>query len=308
MSKKSEYIVKHPHDAFFKKTFSKKEIAVDFLKNYLPEKILEHINLETLTNQNGEYIDKNLKKDFSDLLYQVEIDGKEGYIYILFEHKSYEDEKVIFQLLRYMTKIWEERFDSKRKKAPIIIPLVIYHGKKVWKTETKLWEYIEEIKEMPKEIQDMTPDFEFKLYDYSPQSKTEIKGRAILQAVLKMLKAIREKDKGKLIEGFMEFVILIENEKDIQLANEIFDLGLVYLMNAEAEITKEDLINASLERSDSVQSLAQRLMNEGMEKGIEKALINLHKKGFPLEQIAEGLELSKERAMQIIENAKKNSN
>ena len=130
MSKKSEYIVKHPHDAFFKKTFSKKEIAVDFLKNYLPEKILEHINLETLTNQNGEYIDKNLKKDFSDLLYQVEIDGREGYIYILFEHKSYEDEKVIFQLLRYMTKIWEERFDSKRKKAPIIIPLVIYHGKK----------------------------------------------------------------------------------------------------------------------------------------------------------------------------------
>jgi hypothetical protein len=53
MSKKSEYIVKHPHDAFFKKTFSKKEIAVDFLKNYLPEEILEHINLETLTNQNG---------------------------------------------------------------------------------------------------------------------------------------------------------------------------------------------------------------------------------------------------------------
>jgi hypothetical protein len=41
MSKKSEYIVKHPHDAFFKKTFSKKEIAVDFLKNYLPEKMLE---------------------------------------------------------------------------------------------------------------------------------------------------------------------------------------------------------------------------------------------------------------------------
>jgi predicted transposase YdaD len=40
MSKNNDYIVKHPHDTFFKKTFSKKEIAEDFLKNYLPEEIL----------------------------------------------------------------------------------------------------------------------------------------------------------------------------------------------------------------------------------------------------------------------------
>ena len=74
----------------------------------MPSDVLEHIDLKTLTNQNGEYIDEKLKKDFSDLLYQVDIDGKKGYIYILFEHKSYEDEKVIFQLLRYMSRIWEE--------------------------------------------------------------------------------------------------------------------------------------------------------------------------------------------------------
>jgi len=78
MAEKNEYILKQPHDAFFKKTFSKREIAEDFLKNYLPHDVLEHINLKTLTNQNGEYIDEKLKKDFSDLLYQVEIDGQKG--------------------------------------------------------------------------------------------------------------------------------------------------------------------------------------------------------------------------------------
>ena len=305
MAENNEYILKHPHDSFFKKSFSKPEIAKDFLKNYLPEKVLKHIDLNTLSNQNGEYIDEKLKKDFSDLLYQVEIDGNVGYIYLLFEHKSYEDEKVIFQLLRYMTRIWSERFDNEKKKVPIIIPLVIYHGKNVWKIATRFWNYFDRIEKLPKALQQMVPDFTFNLYDYSPKSKTEIKGRAILQAVLKMLKAIREKDKAKLIEGFMDFVSLVEDEADLQLANEIFDLGLVYLLNMDSEITKEELLKASLERSDSVQPLAQRLLNEGIEIEKEKALINFYKKGFPLEHIAEGLELSKEKAIQIIEKAKK---
>ena len=226
-------IAKHPHDAFFKGTFAKKEIAKAFLKNYLQEEILKCVDLDTLENQNGEYIDKKLKKEFSDLLYQVEINGEEGYIYILFEHKSYEDQKVIFQLLRYMTRIWEERYDTKTKKIPMIIPLVIYHGKKKFEQKTRLWEYINGIEKMPEIMKQMTPRFEYKQYDYSPESELEIKGRAILQAVLKILKAIREKERTDLIEGFMEFVLSVENEKDIQLANEVFDLGLAYITNIE---------------------------------------------------------------------------
>ena len=301
-------IRKHSHDAFFKGTFSKRKIAIDFLTNYLPEDIKKHVDLQSLKNQNGEYVDKNLKKDYSDLLYQVEINGHEGYIYFLFEHKSYEDQKVIFQLLRYMTRIWEERYDSKTKKVPVVIPIVIYHGRKEWKIETRLWKYLLDIETMPESIQKMSPDFEYKSFDYSPESKLEIKGSVILQAVLKILKAIREKDKKNLIDGFMEFVLLVDSEEDIQLGNDIFDLGLEYLMSIEAEITKEDLIQASKERGDVVKSLAQRLRNEGREEGMEIALINLYKNGFTVDQIVAGLEISKEKALEIIEKAKKNIN
>jgi hypothetical protein len=47
-----------------------------------------------------------------------------------------------------------------------------------------------------------------------------------------------------------------------EYVNENFDLGLVYLLNMDSEITKEELLKASLERSDSVQTLAQRLLNQ----------------------------------------------
>ena len=51
----------------------------------------------------AEYIDKKLKSFFTDLLYKVNINGQEGFIYILYEHKSYHDEKTIFQLLKYLS-------------------------------------------------------------------------------------------------------------------------------------------------------------------------------------------------------------
>jgi len=107
-----------------------------------------------------------------------------------------------------------------------------------------------------------------------------------------------------------------QSEKDIQLANEIFDLGLVYLMNTEADITKEELIKASLERSDSVQTLAQRLLDEGMEKGMERGIekgkydeklkiaLNLQKKSLSIETIAEVTELNPDDVKKLFEKKK----
>ena len=48
---------------------------------------------------------------------------------------------------------------------------------------------------------------------------------------------------------------------------------------------------------------------KGVIKGInlktEKALINFYNKGIPIETIAEGLEITKEKALEMIEEAKK---
>ena len=96
-------ILNHPHDHYFKNTFGKKEIARDFLESYLPREIVNILDLNTLTNQKTEYIDKKLKGFFTDLLYKVNINGQPGFVYILYEHKSYHEEKTIFQLLKYLS-------------------------------------------------------------------------------------------------------------------------------------------------------------------------------------------------------------
>ena len=42
--------IQNPHDKFFKETFSNIEVAKDFLLNYLPQNIIENVDINTLEN------------------------------------------------------------------------------------------------------------------------------------------------------------------------------------------------------------------------------------------------------------------
>jgi hypothetical protein len=44
----SETDITHIHDTFFREAMYHKEVAAEFLVNYLPAKVLEHIRLDTL--------------------------------------------------------------------------------------------------------------------------------------------------------------------------------------------------------------------------------------------------------------------
>ena len=111
--------VNNPHDAYFKATFGKTDFAKDFLNNYLPKKLINYINIESLSPEPTTYLTKELQEQFTDLIYKAEIAGEKAYITFLLEHKSYPDRMVIFQLLKYIITIWEEKIrkDIEEKKA-----------------------------------------------------------------------------------------------------------------------------------------------------------------------------------------------
>ncbi|RKD25809.1 hypothetical protein BEP19_02405 [Ammoniphilus oxalaticus] len=72
----------------------------------------------------------------------MDIRDEEGFIYFLFEHKSYTSRETAFQLLKYMIEIWEAK--SKKEdmsELPMIIPLVIYHGKGDWNVKNEFRRY-----------------------------------------------------------------------------------------------------------------------------------------------------------------------
>ena len=162
-------IINKPHDKFFKETLSDLDTTKDFLFNYLPQEILDIVDISSISAEKDSFIDEELKEIFSDLLFRAIINGKVGYIYFLFEHKSYSWESTPLQLLKYMIAIWETIISSKtgNNKLPIIIPLVVYHGEDKWNIDVRFAKMIEGIDELPENVKKYIPNYEYLLYDLS---------------------------------------------------------------------------------------------------------------------------------------------
>lgn len=56
----------NPHDKFFKTVFSQKEVAVDFLRHYLPADVIALLEPESLEYVKESFVDPHLREFFSD--------------------------------------------------------------------------------------------------------------------------------------------------------------------------------------------------------------------------------------------------
>ncbi|MCP5500600.1 MAG: Rpn family recombination-promoting nuclease/putative transposase [Leptospiraceae bacterium] len=260
------------HDKFFKSLMTEKENAIDFFQNYLPPELLKEIDLETLELEKESFVDDKLKEGFSDVLYRVKIHQKNGYLYTLFDHKSRPGKYTALQLLKYILSIWERhlKLNKNRGKLPIVLPIVLYHGKSRWRSGTSLKPIIEHLPAYESYI----PDFQYRLYDLSKYSDEEIKGNVILQTAFHLLKNIFS---SELEERLPRIFKLFEKLQDESRALRWIEITMRYLVRSSTEITLDSLkkvaenINLEGVSKNTMPTIAETLIKEGYEKGIAEA-------------------------------------
>lgn len=236
--------------------------------------------MNTLEPQKDSFIDKELKEIFADMLFRVNIDNKEGYIYFLFEHKSYTSKNISFQLLKYMIEIWGAKINNEEiDELPLIIPIVIYHGKVNWNINATLGEMIKGYKELPKDVQKYIPDYEYVLYDISRFTDEEIKGKVINKIVMTTLRDIFTKDDEGIMESVYKMIGYFAELEDQQTGIEYFETLMRYIFSARVDLTKEAVneIMSKIETtypegSEVVMTLAEKFREEGKEEGIMKGM------------------------------------
>ena len=149
------------------------------------------------------------------MLYKINFQDESAYIYFLFEHKSYPDSLIHIQLLEYIVKIWKLELKQKKiKELPMIIPLVLYHGKQKWKVKENLSSILAGPTDL---LSEYLPDFKFILYDLSKYSDNEIKGTIMTRIVMLLLKHVFDKNfTDKLPDIFSLLKDLSEKETGLQ--------------------------------------------------------------------------------------------
>jgi predicted transposase/invertase (TIGR01784 family) len=261
----------NPHDKLFRETWSDLPTAKSFLHHYLPKEVLSLTALDSLEICKDTFVEKELKAFYCDLLYKVELAGSDGFIYILFEHKSYRDKLIPLQLLEYMLKIWRLFLkQNTTERLPVIIPLVLYHGPSGRSSAGTCFSSI--LNGPTEALSAYIPDFSYVLYDLTRFSDDQIKGTVMARVAMLLFKHIFD---PQVREKLSDVLSLLVELSEKQTVPQYFETVFRYIINNIDDVSVNDLTKIAKEslsekQGDVVMTLAEKLHKEGFDKGMQQ--------------------------------------
>jgi len=281
------------HDGFFRKLMSEQQTARDYLVTFLPEKLKDAIDFETLEQDAESYIDEKLKISMSDVVFKA--DTKQGFginFCFLFEHKSYIDEKAPFQILHYIGSAMLKRAVNKEPQR-LIIPILFYHGEAPWDYES----IGDKFSTLDEELKMYLPRFDYLFHNYQATSDEEIKQapNPKLTAALIAMKHFHEQ--GYLLKQ-MQFLLLHATDERGNLYKPLF----VYLLDKLPN--QMDAIHKSMENlPQPVKAEAMSILDayevRGIKEKTRQASINMIRDGFDNAKICHILEVDEKYVQEL---------
>jgi hypothetical protein len=213
---------------------------------------------------------------FSDILYEIELlNGQTSGIYLLFEHKSFPKRQTIFDLLRYMVRIWLRQIEQRTKREKLvlkpILPIIIYHSPKEWASPTSFHDLFSEA--VPEEFKPFIPHYRAVLCDLSQFSDEDIKGEVLLRIVFMIFKHLYT---GELLERLPSILGLLDQLEDKKTGLEYLSVLLRYLSAQKVVPMNTKQLKTVVEEAlpkggDIMLSLAEQWKEEGYQEGIKQA-------------------------------------
>jgi len=255
------------HDKFIKQILTNKELATEFLNQYLPEALTSILDFTTLAQQDTSYITDGLKTSYSDLIWGVKIKGKESLqITLLLEHKSSADPNTTFQLLEYLALGYQKQIREK-KKPELIVPILYYHGKRNWKFKSLEKYFIT----YPDALKKYLPVFSAEFINLSEVSSEQIytlKNRLLSSAIMLQKYCFDPEELAAHIGRIVENL-------DPYLDSNITETIFVYLISG-VRLERRYLVDAVKklpgDMNTKVMTIYDQLILEGKELGLAEGL------------------------------------
>jgi len=246
-----------------------KDIAArEFLDQYLPAEVKEIVDLNSIKVQKESYIEPNLTKRLSDIVYKVNTrDNKDAFIYVISEHQSSVDQLMAFRLWRYSLLLAERHIEDKGK-LPLIFPLVVYSGTAKYTAPRNLWALFE-YPQLAKKL--LTEDHA--LVDLQAMSDDAIARKKHIALFEFVMKHINMRDMlrfwEKLFKTLPDAVIMDKEHGYFYISN------LLWYIDGKLSEEKRDelsgLIIEHLPKDDGeklMRTIADSYIEEGINKGI----------------------------------------
>jgi hypothetical protein len=141
------------YDAFFSEAFARPDAARELALNLVPSQYYEPIANGRISVQTNRVVDSTPGNRYTDLLIRARPtrcvaegeDATDLLVYVLIEHTLNPDRWVVLEMLDRLTVIWEDELRKRPDTVvlPGIVPVVLYHGTRVWGEPTEFADLVE---------------------------------------------------------------------------------------------------------------------------------------------------------------------
>lgn len=279
-----------PHDKFVKSMLCKRPVIIDFFNANLPPKIRNELELETLTIEQGTFIDRRLRGGYTDVLCKVMTKKcGETYLYLLIEHYSGADPLIALKPVNYVMRIVDhhikEATNAKRDPLPLpcVFVTILYNGKRSYKGERQFFKLFGDYAEIM-ETQ-FTKGFNF--VDLSVEAKENLRGEGWASLMKWCLRYAMQREFLPYLSEFGLFVKdVVGNSTLTESDINRIEIMLQYMsmsLNTEAEsdiLLKALRATLPLELENTMATLGQQLIAKGEVRGEARGKIIGEAKGI----------------------------
>ena len=274
------------HDKRYKQLFSNPVIVEELLLYFVDEDFVKNLDFSTLESVNKSFITDEFKEKESDIIYKIQYNGEDIYVYLLIEFQSTVDKFMAVRMLRYIMEFYQALITLQRpKKLPAVFPVLLYNGDKKWTARTNVNELIENT--IPGSY---IPDFRYyKVIENEISDKTLFEIKNVLSAVF----YIENIDNPAGIRKHFKNVLQLIEKEELPVIK-----ALARWLNNYLKYENEDLIEElnSIEEVKTMFATAlikhdQEIEKRGEQKGLEKGITEGITKGHREKQVEIAKEL-----------------
>ncbi|MFY9345814.1 MAG: Rpn family recombination-promoting nuclease/putative transposase [Planctomycetota bacterium] len=268
------------HDGLFKFVFGEPEHLADLLRAVLPPAVAAAFDWTTLRPVPGSFVDEDLRKRHTDLLFEVDAGGVPTLVYFVSDHKSKDDPLTAWQIHGYVVRALDRwrRDHPEAKSLPPVLAFVLYHGEKPWRSPQDLGELFD-IGSLPAAAAEflapLQPRLRFLLLDLASIDEDRIEAMRLSAATdltlrfLQFLRGAAPEAAADLILGWQRLINQLLG--DPRGSRVLFALFSWYLAGAKTgPETLRTVMTKIHEENPPMRSLLDMLLEEGEERGVQK--------------------------------------
>lgn len=293
------------HDSYFRKMMQFPIVRNQFLLWQVPQELTKYINFDSITMLDTTYIDKNLKKTFSDVVFDCQYENKTitAKIIILIEHQSTPEKFLPVRVHHYMHNVLnklllEQSGKKANKPLPAIYPMIYYNGKtKTYPYSTKLQDCLSG----PGQAKKYFCNEDIKVVNVNELTQQEIEQHQLAGIMTHAMKRTKQDQTPQNYQAVLGQLSDILDPEQIPAG--FTESTIEYMMNVKAINNLDELIEQNLDLTENIRgeamTIAEALRAEGEERGKQigkqeyqtKVAITMLKDGMPNDQIAKFTEL-----------------